>query len=352
MGFLESLTALNPDDGSVKWTIDLNEKAADVLPFVPGSRLLGPNRTPLILINSVITATPRYLWLAVVFSYEFSLSEQELALGLPRAYLLLAIRPEDGSVAGGTLLRDSCGGTISVGKHGEMYVSHAALISSFYYYEINPYLPDILKTPPPIGGFTALGPIRQRDLFSSEVGWMRALGQEALAEIPDGDLDLAGRDLLLAVSQLEAALEMLPDAVDLEELSPLNADGIRLRLGEARLYFLGAEEDLSGGEPPGPSAQEQAAARIARADQALSYALALWPVVPTGAPDYDGDGDVDGDDAGLFRDCATGPEMKTITAGCADRDLDGDQDVDQRDYASFQRCLGDGVDGADPECLF
>lgn len=89
------------------------------------------------------------------------------------------------------------------------------------------------------------------------------------------------------------------------------------------------------------------------------------PVSPTS--DLDEDGDVDADDFGIFKVCATGPAVPYTPAflpepapGCtltpdgkghiaADFDLDGD--VDHSDFGIFQRCFSGANTMADPNCV-
>ncbi len=67
-------------------------------------------------------------------------------------------------------------------------------------------------------------------------------------------------------------------------------------------------------------------------------------------PDFDMDGDVDGDDFSLFESCAAGP-MIPLAPGCENRDLDGDTDGDQSDFAVLQRCFSGQNVPANPACL-
>lgn len=67
---------------------------------------------------------------------------------------------------------------------------------------------------------------------------------------------------------------------------------------------------------------------------------------PTPA-DFDGDGDVDQTDFGIFQACLSGT-AQTPSTGCEKADLDGDGDVDQSDFAQFYDCLG-GADSP-PGC--
>jgi hypothetical protein len=76
--------------------------------------------------------------------------------------------------------------------------------------------------------------------------------------------------------------------------------------------------------------------------------LADMPSLPP-ISDYDGDGDVDGDDFDLFQSCTSGPAIP-LTPGCEDRDLDMDNDADQNDFGLFQRCYSGESVLADPNC--
>jgi len=67
-------------------------------------------------------------------------------------------------------------------------------------------------------------------------------------------------------------------------------------------------------------------------------------------PDFDGDGDVDQDDFGVFQACITGPDRGPPTPGCEQADFDSDDDVDQADFGLLQRCYT-GADGLmRPDC--
>jgi hypothetical protein len=51
--------------------------------------------------------------------------------------------------------------------------------------------------------------------------------------------------------------------------------------------------------------------------------------------DFDGDGDVDGEDFAMFAACRSGPAVP-VALGCDRYDADGDDDVDQDDFGAFQ----------------
>ena len=76
--------------------------------------------------------------------------------------------------------------------------------------------------------------------------------------------------------------------------------------------------------------------------------LVVGPPVPG---DFDGDGDVDGDDVAYFKSCATGPGVAQNAPSCVNADLDGDADVDQSDFGLIQRCYSGDGNSADPNCM-
>lgn len=63
--------------------------------------------------------------------------------------------------------------------------------------------------------------------------------------------------------------------------------------------------------------------------------------------DLDEDGDVDQDDVGLLRACASRTGV-AVAPGCESRDLDGDGDADESDFGLLQRCYS-GANLAPPE---
>jgi hypothetical protein len=78
-------------------------------------------------------------------------------------------------------------------------------------------------------------------------------------------------------------------------------------------------------------------------------------VVESPPGDFDGDGDVDGDDWETFELCATGPTVPGPPPGCspaqfAIADTDADTDSDQEDFGRIQRCFGGAGVLPDPAC--
>lgn len=54
--------------------------------------------------------------------------------------------------------------------------------------------------------------------------------------------------------------------------------------------------------------------------------------------DFDGDGDVDQEDFGMFQKCLTGESLPQDDTACSPARLDADVDVDQYDTAIFIAC--------------
>jgi hypothetical protein len=75
-------------------------------------------------------------------------------------------------------------------------------------------------------------------------------------------------------------------------------------------------------------------------------ALGRLPAIPG---DFNGDGDVDGDDLSVFESCVSGPTVH-YTGDCAAADFDQDNDVDQSDFGIFQRCYRGENKPGDPTC--
>jgi hypothetical protein len=67
------------------------------------------------------------------------------------------------------------------------------------------------------------------------------------------------------------------------------------------------------------------------------------------APDYNHDGDVDGDDVLVFESCASGPGIP-YGGDCGMCDFDDDADVDQADFAIVQLCFSGKNVLAVPSC--
>jgi hypothetical protein len=66
------------------------------------------------------------------------------------------------------------------------------------------------------------------------------------------------------------------------------------------------------------------------------------------AADFDGDGDVDGADFGVFASCMNGPGAALSAPPCSYARLDGDTDVDGEDFGIFAACFNGS--GNPPKC--
>jgi hypothetical protein len=70
------------------------------------------------------------------------------------------------------------------------------------------------------------------------------------------------------------------------------------------------------------------------------------PALP---PDFDNDGDVDGEDFARFAACSSGPDVAlSIDCDPADFDRDGDSDLDE--FGLVQKCFSGANNPADPHC--
>ena len=82
--------------------------------------------------------------------------------------------------------------------------------------------------------------------------------------------------------------------------------------------------------------------------QAIAVSVTVEPITVPG--DFDGDGDVDQADFGVFQACLTGAGISQDDPACAGAKLDTDIDVDQDDFAIFQGCLSGPDNPGDPDC--
>lgn len=67
------------------------------------------------------------------------------------------------------------------------------------------------------------------------------------------------------------------------------------------------------------------------------------------AGDFDGDGDLDGEDLATLESCASGPTIP-YAGDCGLADLDHDNDVDHSDVGIFQACFAGEDVLVDPDC--
>lgn len=84
--------------------------------------------------------------------------------------------------------------------------------------------------------------------------------------------------------------------------------------------------------------------------QGAGISLLILRYSPLARADFDGDGDVDQADFGIFQTCLSGDGRLQLDAACAPMRLDGDLDVDGDDLITFRKCMSGAGAIADAEC--
>jgi len=273
------ISALDPVDGSVKWTVGFDFLAESLLRARRPSSAF-PTGLPVARTNSVIAATANRLWAVLTLGYDFADPESGMVVQQPHATLLVALDTRNGAVRGFTPLRDTCEGVISIGPDGSMYVTHAALLSSLFYFQVNPLLPRFWRIPgPPVAGFSALEPLSFRDHVRNGIRWVQALNGEALDAIGGNNLDAAVIALRRGRPQLLAAADsILEDAVG--EITPARAEAAYEQVIEAAQRL--ADALLLMDERQAEAAQEiqQAQSALNHAEDILATGVAGLDVLP------------------------------------------------------------------------
>jgi hypothetical protein len=78
---------------------------------------------------------------------------------------------------------------------------------------------------------------------------------------------------------------------------------------------------------------------------------ALTKPLPSVAPDFDHDLDVDQEDFGHLQACFTGHGIPVTNPACTDADLNKDTYVDSLDLVLFRKCMSGANEPATPGCL-
>jgi outer membrane protein assembly factor BamB len=116
---------------------------------------LFPNELGTAVANSVPTVAPNVVFLLVNLGYPFKEPTSARMMHQPHIPCLLSIDPMTGDVISHTNVRDTSEAVIVAGDDGYLHVCHASLLSSVFYYGINPHLPEHLRSGlKPIGGFS------------------------------------------------------------------------------------------------------------------------------------------------------------------------------------------------------
>ncbi len=270
-----NLSALNPADGEVLWSVNFDELAGTLLPALPPETPFVETGLPVGKVNGVITASARQLWVVVTLGYDIVLTPQGGSLPLPKLVALAAVNPADGGLNGYTLVRDTNESDITIDADGSLYVSHTALLSSLFYYGLNPILPPELQLPTaPPAGITALEPVSWRGLALAGIDWAQELSGQALAELPGGNLQAAFTATRQGRMQLAATAGTILDAVERGEISAGTAAAARAATVQAQNALTSARAILGQPNPP-PFGQWLARQYVTYAAAALDEAAVL-----------------------------------------------------------------------------
>ena len=260
------MVALDPLDGSTLWAQNYDALGA-ALPQLPPVPPFFPTGQPIVRFNSVVSTSAQKVWVVLTAGYEFFNPAAGTSRLQPRVTLLAALDPVDGSVISTTPLRDTNEGVVTFGSDGSIYTDHSAILSSVFFYGINPLLqgaglpaPYLAPGPPP-GGVTSLGPVSLVDHLVESIEWVQSLNTSALAELPGGDVDAALTATRRGRTQLQATLESVDDAVDSGELDAATASALKLKLHVAAGLINNARTLLATNNPT--VAKQQNAAREA-----------------------------------------------------------------------------------------
>ncbi len=279
-----NLSALDPANGDILWSVNFDELAASLLPALPPETPFVVTGLPAGKVNGVITASARQLWVVVTLGYDLALTPNGGALPLPKLVALASVDPADGGLNGYTLVRDTNESDVTIDADGSLYVSHAALLSSLFYYGLNPILPPELQLPTaPLAGITALEPVSMRDLAVAGIDWVQELNAQALAELPGGDLQAAFTATRQGRMQLAATADTILDAASWGEIPPDTAAAARAEVVQAQNALTTARAIL--GQPnPAPFWQWLARQYVEYAVAALNTAAALLTPTPRPTP--------------------------------------------------------------------
>ncbi len=275
-----AVTALNPADGSVKWSRSYDWLAQSLLPTLPASPPFFTTGLPKARTNSVISASATRLHLALALGYEYTEPTTGATLLQPRLNLLAALDPATGSPLAATLAPDSNDGLVSIGADGGVYSAQAAMLSSIFYFGLNQLLPVYLRMPgPPPGGVTAYEPVSFLETATDGLQWVRALGSQAYVQLGEGPEGVVGAVTRIRVGtvQLGAVAGVAAQASQQGEIDAAAAQAVGQHAGAAYAQ-LAAALSLLAIEPTPSSAQIAAAAFwIASADGSLAAAIAALP---------------------------------------------------------------------------
>jgi len=282
-----ALLALNPQDGSRKWAVNYDFVAESFLQHIPSNDSY-PTGLPIARTNSVVTVSARTLWVVLVLGYEFVMPGTGAHSTQPHIMVLASLNPASGSLLSTTRLRDTSEGVISLGSDGRVYVSHSARLSSIFYYQINPLLPDSLKIPgPPLAGISVLAPLSFRDHAIEGVQWAADLNAQAMAELPGCATALeqchVATVLQRGCTQLGATANSLLTDVR-NEVPASMADAAHALVVEAREGIASAMSMIETNPVQARQFMENAQSAMRRAETLLGDARVQIDILPAKCP--------------------------------------------------------------------
>ncbi|HIE30666.1 TPA: hypothetical protein EYP66_25695 [Candidatus Poribacteria bacterium] len=218
--------------GELLWSKDFDSIASEYLPPYPPK---DPKLYPTSMANSIISITPRYLYVVANLGYEIFLPVYEQYFFIPKITVMLIMDAVSSSVIAPPMeLRDTCDGVITIASDGNIYITHGSTARSIAYYTMNPLLPDPLKVEKPIGGISALEPISFLDLAIAGIHWVQNLDAEALSYLDSGMLDEAYTQVRRGTVQLDASANSIGDAEERGEIDSQRAQQARLYVYKGR----------------------------------------------------------------------------------------------------------------------
>lgn len=148
------LLAIRGETGDLVWRRNYDGVAQDSLAARPVSALF-PSSLATAVANSVPTVAPNVIFLLVNLGYPFREPASGRMMHQPHIPCLLSINPTNGDLISKIAVRDTSEAVIVAGNDGFVHVCHAALLSSVFYYGINPQLPASPRSDlKPIGGLS------------------------------------------------------------------------------------------------------------------------------------------------------------------------------------------------------
>ena len=222
------LRKLDGATGAEVWSRNYDAFAADEMPEVSSWWPFVVSGKPVSRIDSVVTVSPNAIWVALLCGYELRVMGRDVVQATNT--WLVGIDPDSGALLEAFPLPDTSEGSISVGKHGEIYLDLLAIQASIAAHA--PYrffLPKALRRPPPVGGVVAFAPRDPREQI--------ALGLRWAGSLLGGGAEAAGssraRALRQGREQLEATQRSIVRAFAANEVTPAEDGMLSTAISEA-----------------------------------------------------------------------------------------------------------------------